>query len=85
MIREIHATRFGLFVRCMIIVATLFGFGAASSDAAEQDLQFWFPVQVIQPIKEKWALSVQAEIRLEDNISEFSEFVVKPGLHYAYH
>lgn len=56
--------------------------GAIPAGAAEQDLQLWFPVQVIHPITEKWALSMQVELRLQDDITEFSEFIVKPGLHY---
>ena len=57
-------------------------FGAVSSRAADQDLQLWFPVQVVHPVKETWALSMQAEVRLQDDITEFSQLVLKPGVHY---
>lgn len=64
------------------LAALSFSLGISAIHAAEQDLQLWFPVQVIHPIKEKWALAMQAEVRFKDDISEFSELVLKPGLHY---
>lgn len=61
-----------------------FVFGNVSSPAAEEGLRFWMPVQVIHPLTDKLSFSMQAEIRLQDDISEFSELVLKPGLNYHF-
>jgi hypothetical protein len=41
--------------------------------AADDDLQSWFPMQLVHPVDEQWSLSMQTEVRLQDDISEFSE------------
>lgn len=52
--------------------------------ATEPDLQLWLPVQVIHPIEEDWSISMQTELRLKDDISEFSQLVYKPALNYHF-
>ncbi len=54
-------------------------FGAQDAYSTEPDLQLWVPVQYIHPVGEKWAFSMQAETRLQDDISEFSQLVLKPA------
>ena len=69
-------------VRIVALSVLIFLLGSPCAQAADQDLQLWFPLQVIHPIKEKWALSMQVEVRFKDDITEFSELVLKPGVHY---
>jgi len=54
------------------------------ASSSEPDLQLWFPVSFIHPVGEKWAVSMQTELRLKDDISEFSELVYKPALNYHF-
>ena len=58
--------------------------GAPPVGSAEPDLQLWVPVQLIHPVGKKWAVSIQAETRLQDDISEFSQFVLKPAVNYHF-
>ena len=51
----------------VVSVALLF-FGSITSSSAEEDLQFWMPLQVIHPLTEKLDAYLQAEIRLQDDI-----------------
>jgi hypothetical protein len=47
--------------------------GASEVRSADNDLQSWFPLQFVHPFDEKWTGSMQAELRLKDDISEFSD------------
>ena len=59
-------------------------FGAHDAYSTEPDLQLWAPVQFIHPVGEKWAFSMQAETRLQDDISEFSQLVLKPAINHHF-
>lgn len=50
----------------------------------QPDLQMWMPVQFIHSCGEKWTVSMQTELRLQDDISEFSELVYKPALNHHF-
>jgi hypothetical protein len=77
-----HIACFRMSVRIAVVSTLFLLLGAAYARSADQDLQLWMPVQVIHRVNEKWAVSMQVELRLQDNISEFSELVLKPALHY---
>ncbi|MCO8123735.1 DUF2490 domain-containing protein [Stieleria sp. TO1_6] len=38
------------------------------------------PVQVVHPMGGQWVASMQTEVRLKDDVSEFSELILKPAL-----
>lgn len=52
--------------------------------SAPPDLQLWLPTQIIHPIGKDWAISMNTEVRLQDDISEFSRLVYKPALNYHF-
>jgi hypothetical protein len=64
--------------------ATLTGLLCGPVQAAERDLGLWIPVQFIHPFGEAWSVSLQTEVRLKDNISEFSELILKPAINYHF-
>jgi hypothetical protein len=68
---------------CCVTVAVLTVL-LATKDAksADDDLQLWLPFQIVHPFGEEWALSMQTELRLLDDISEFSQLGYTPALHY---
>ena len=73
----------GLQAVRLVVVMLLTGFlEVPAARAADQDVQMWFPVQIIHPFGEAWTVSMQTELRLQDSLHEFSELVLKPGLHY---
>jgi len=74
----------GRFLRVVAFVLMVVSFGSQEARSTEPDLQLWMPVQFIHPVGEKWAVSIQAETRLQDDISEFSQFVLKPALNYHF-
>jgi hypothetical protein len=55
---------------------------APVAESADEDFQMWFPIQLIHPFGEDWTVTMQSEVRLKDSAHEFSELVLKPGLHY---
>jgi hypothetical protein len=81
-IRIFRTTSMWMSVRWTVaaVLATLLGTMDAKS--ADDDLQFWFPVQIIHPVNDRLSLSMQTELRLKDDISEFSQLVYKPAVHY---
>ena len=66
----------------LIVLAVLFG--AKDAKGADPDLQLWFPVQFIHPFSEKLSVSMQTEVRLQNDISDFSELVYKPALNFHF-
>lgn len=72
------------WLRLVAIVLLTGLFGIQEAESSEPDLQLWMPVQLIHPVGEKWAVSMQAEPRLQDDISEFSQLVLKPALNYHF-
>jgi hypothetical protein len=58
--------------------------GSQDAYSTEPDLQLWVPVQFIHPVGEKWAVSMQAETRLKEDISEFSQLVLKPAINHHF-
>jgi hypothetical protein len=73
-----------LAVRLVAVAALTFLLGTKDAKSAEPDLQLWFPVQFINPVGEDWSVSMQTELRLRDDISEFSQLVYKPALNYHF-
>ncbi len=69
-------------VRSKLTAALLVFVGLSVPATAEEDLQFWFPTQIIHPLTDDLSVSMQAEIRLKDDISDFGELVLKPALNY---
>ena len=67
-----------------LVIAFLASFLVVNPDAMarDQDLQFWFPVQMVHPFGDDWTVSMQTEFRFQDNMSEFSELVLKPAVNY---
>ena len=59
-------------------------FDIQSAVSTEPDLQLWAPVQLIHPVGEKWAISMQTEVRLQEDISEFSQLVLKPAINHHF-
>jgi hypothetical protein len=53
-----------------------------SARAADSDFQLWAPVQVVHSINDAWDLSMQVELRLRDDISDFSQLVLKPAANF---
>jgi hypothetical protein len=51
---------------------------------ADEDLQFWFPTQIIHPLTEDLTASMQVEGRFREDISKFSQMVLKPALNYHF-
>jgi hypothetical protein len=66
------------------VLMLVFLLASGRAVAADDDLQFWFPVQVVHPFGDSWTVSMQAEVRLQDDISEFDELVLKPALNYHF-
>lgn len=58
--------------------------GFVESAEAEEDLQLWFPTQIIHPLTDDLNASMQVEERFQDDIHLFSELVVKPALNYHF-
>ena len=82
--RTSHAAP-GRLAACFVAIAVLtFLLGAKEANCADPNLQSWFPVQIVHPFCEDWAVSMQTELRLKDDISEFSELVYKPALNYHF-
>jgi hypothetical protein len=71
-------------VRVVAIAILTMLLGAGGAESADPDLQLWFPVQLIHPLSQQWSVSMQTELRLQDDISEFSELVYKPALNYHF-
>lgn len=71
-----------LSVRFVAVAVLAFLLGTKDAKSADNDLQLWFPVQVVHPFDDEWTVSMQTEPRLKDDISEFSELVFKSGVHY---
>ena len=67
-----------------VAVAVAIQLGMPGAGSANEDLQLWFPTQVIHPLTEDLTVSLQVELRMEDDISDFSELVVKPALNYHF-
>lgn len=57
---------------------------ASNAKASEPDLQLWFPTQFIHPFSECLSVSMQTEVRLKNDISEFSQLVYKPALNFHF-
>lgn len=57
---------------------------AQEARSQKPDLQLWTPVQVIHRIDDDWTVSMQTELRLQDDISEFSELILKPALNHHF-
>jgi uncharacterized protein DUF2490 len=75
----------GRLAVCFVAFALpTFLLGANEVQSAAPDLQLWCPVQFVHPCGEKWAVSMQTELRLRDDISEFSQLVYKPALNYHF-
>ena len=66
-----------------IALFTFLGYSTAAR-SAEPDLHLWFPVQVIHPLCDDLTVSMQTELRLQDNISEQNELIYKPALNYHF-
>ena len=57
---------------CTLAIAALTGLTRpAGLHAADPDLQLWFPTQLIHPLGDRLSASMQTELRLQNNISEF--------------
>lgn len=81
--RVLRAASGRLPIRFVVVVAALsFLLGPKDANSADDDLQLWFPVQIVHPVGKEWAISMQTELRLKDDISEFGRLVYKPALHY---
>ena len=63
-------------------MAYLLGVGGTAS--ADQDLQLWFPNQIVHPLTDDLTISMQVEGRFQDDISKFSQLVLKPALNYHF-
>jgi hypothetical protein len=50
--------------------------------AADQDFQLWAPFQIIHPLTDKWDVSMQTEIRMREDVSDFSQLVLKPAANF---
>ncbi|WDE99079.1 DUF2490 domain-containing protein [Lentisphaera profundi] len=50
--------------------------------SAKEDLQSWNPVQFNYNIDDTWSVSMQSELRLGGGINEYTQQVLKPGVHY---
>lgn len=69
------------------VFALIFGYcllNTGEARAQDADLQMWFPVQLIHSCGDRWSVSMQAEIRLQDDISEYSQLVLKPAINYHF-
>ncbi len=71
-----------LAVWFVVVVALTLLLDTKNARSADPDLQFWFPVQIVHPLGEDWTVSMQTELRLQDDISEFSHLVYKPALNF---
>ena len=58
--------------------------GPSPAVGAEQDFQSWNVVEYTHRIDDSWALGMQGEVRLEDNISQYSEIILKPAAYYYF-
>jgi hypothetical protein len=67
---------------CLFAIALALLTCVSRAKAAGDDFQMWVPVQIVHPFGEEWVASMQTEVRLKDDISEFGELVLKPALHY---
>jgi hypothetical protein len=74
----------GVSLRLVAAVVLMCLIYTQQASSTEPDLQLWFPVQLIHQVGEKWAVSMQTEVRLQDDISEFSQLVLKPALNYHF-
>ena len=52
--------------------------------AADQDWQNWSLINVHHNFDSPWSTSMQVENRIADNISQFSELILKPGGYYQF-
>ena len=78
------AMRLGLHVLVVPLFLLTMMLAGPTADAADPDLQLWFPTQIVHPIGTDWAISMKTEVRLQDDISEFSRLVYKPALNYHF-
>ena len=69
--------------RFAVALLSVVSFSSATV-AADPDLQLWFPSQLIHPIDEHWAASMQIEPRLREDISEMSALIYKPAINYHF-
>jgi len=80
----LYSTVNRLWLRFVATVFLIVLFGTQEAKSTEPDLQLWMPVQLIHPVGEKWAVSMQAETRLKEDISEFSQLVLKPAINHHF-
>lgn len=73
-----------LFVRVFALAILVKLLDTKEAIAADSDLQLWAPVQFIQPIGEAWTLSLQTELRLQNDISDMRELIYKPAVNYHF-
>jgi len=71
-----------------LVFACLFGVltlaNVVADDDVRQDLQQWTAFRVSDPIGKVWTFSFQAELRLQDDISDVQQLIVKPYATYEF-
>jgi hypothetical protein len=71
--------RLGTALQGLCAVAMGFVFPAAAAGQAQQDLQLWNLADLQHSFDDRWRSSFQWEIKFADDISEFSELILKPA------
>jgi hypothetical protein len=71
--------RLGTALQGLCAVAMGFVFPAAAAGQVQQDLQLWNLADLQHSFDDRWRSSFQWEIKFADDISEFSELILKPA------
>jgi hypothetical protein len=78
------SAHFGLQLFSLPILFIAFCVAIVPAASAEQDLQSWNAVEYTHRVDENWALGLQGEVRFKDNISTYSEAILKPAAYYYF-
>jgi hypothetical protein len=71
--------RLGTALQGLCAVAMGFVFPAAAAGQVQQDLQLWNLADLQHSFDDRWRSSFQWEIKFADDLSEFSELILKPA------
>lgn len=83
-LKIVLGTKSGLkFLAISAILSLLFAPGALAQEL-DSDVQNWNVVRLSVPLYERWAFSLQGEVRLSDNITKVDEIIFKAYTHYKF-
>lgn len=66
----------------IIIITLIFSLSTASAFAIENDFQLWTPIYITFPIKEKFVGYFEANPRFGDNVTDVTQFRLRPAIGY---